>query len=114
MQEHNPERLGAALIINVPFIVKAFYKIISPFLYQATREKIKFNPQIIEEGFFAPDMVMKDWWGGDQDFEYVHEKYWAELTRISDERAKVWMINWRELGAEVGVNEWDYKTKGDK
>jgi len=112
LQEHYPERLGLALVINVPFLVNAFFKLITPFIDPVTREKLKFNPQIIKDGLFTPDMVMKEWWGGDQDFEYIHEQYWAALTGLCDDRVKTWKKNWRELGAKVGVSEWDYKNKG--
>ncbi len=111
LQEHYPERLGLALIINVPFLVNAFFKIIMPFVDPITRDKVKFNPKVVEEGYFTPDMAMKGWWNGEQDFEYVHEKYWPRLVEMCEERAKEWMKSWRELGGKVGVSEWEYKTK---
>jgi hypothetical protein len=74
LQDHYPERLGFAIFINVPFIVTTTLKIIMPFVDPITREKIKFNHDIFEEGIFHPDMVMEKWWGGSQDFDYVHEK----------------------------------------
>ncbi|KIJ95784.1 hypothetical protein K443DRAFT_682763 [Laccaria amethystina LaAM-08-1] len=109
LQEHYPERLGLALIINVPFFVKAFFKLIMPFVDPVTREKVKFNPEIIKDGLFAKDMVMSEWWGGDRDFEYVHEKYWKELVGMCEERTRRWRTRWEELGAKVGISEWGYK-----
>jgi hypothetical protein len=109
LQEHYPERLGLALIINVPFFVKAFFKLIMPFVDPVTREKVKFNPEIIKDGLFAKDMVMSEWWGGDRDFEYVHEKYWKELVGMCEERTRRWRTRWEELGATVGLSEWEYK-----
>jgi len=81
-----------------------------PFVDPVTRDKVKFNPNVIEEGYFTPDMVMKEWWGGEQDFEYVHEKYWPHLVEMCEERAKEQMKSWRELGGKVGISEWQYKT----
>lgn len=52
---------------------------------------------------------MKEW-GGNKDFEYVHEKYWPELVEICEKRVETWMENWRKLGAKAGISEWDYKT----
>lgn len=109
LQEHYPERLGLALVINVPFLVNAFFKIIMPFVDPITREKVKFNPDIIKDGLFVKDMVMSEWWGGDRDFEYVHEKYWNELVGMCEERTGRWRTRWEELGAKVGISEWEYK-----
>jgi hypothetical protein len=109
LQNHYPERLGLAIFINVPFIVTTTLKIIMPFVDPITREKIKFNPDIFEEGIFHPDMVMKEWWGGSQDFDYVHEKYWPNLVELCESRAKDWMKNWKDLGGKVGSKEWEYK-----
>ncbi len=86
---------------------------ILPFVDPHTRQKIKFNPDIYKDGYFTPDMAMKGWWGGEQDFEYVHEKYWPRLVEMSEERVKIWTQNWRELGAKVGISEWEYKMRSD-
>jgi hypothetical protein len=80
-----------------------------PFVDPITREKVKFNPDIFEEGIFHPDMVMEKWWGGSQDFDYAHEKYWPNLVELCESRAKDWMKNWRDLGGNVGSKEWEYK-----
>lgn len=80
-----------------------------PFVDPVTREKAKVNPDIFEEGLFHRDMVMEKWWGGSQDFDYVHEKYWPNLVELCESRVKEWMKNWKDLGGKVGIKEWDYK-----
>lgn len=85
---------------------------ILPFVDPHTRQKIKFNPDIYKDGYFTPDMAMKEWWGGGRDFEYDHEKYWPSLVEMCEERVKIWTQNWRGLGARVGISEWEYKTNG--
>ncbi|RDB26323.1 CRAL-TRIO domain-containing protein C23B6.04c [Hypsizygus marmoreus] len=110
LQEHYPERLGAALILNVPFLLNAFYKLINPFIDPVSREKMKFNPEVVEDGIFTGDMVMAEWWGGARDFEYVHEKYWPTLVGMCEVRRQAWMEQWRALGGKVGVKEWEYKN----
>ena len=90
LQDHYPERLGLSLIINVPFLVNAFFKIITPLLDSVTRQKMKFNPEVLKDGLFTPDMVMKDWWGGEPEFEYVHEKYWPHLVSLCEDRVTTW------------------------
>lgn len=109
LQDHYPERLGRALILNVPFILNAFYKLITPFIDPVVRTKMRFNPRVIEENLFNGDMVMKEWWGGDRDFEYVHDKYWPALLEMCEKRRKAWMEQWREMGGKVGLKEWEYK-----
>ncbi|KAH0585157.1 hypothetical protein H2248_008414 [Termitomyces sp. 'cryptogamus'] len=110
LQDHYPERLGAALILNVPFLLNAFYKLINPFIDPVSRDKMKFNPRVIEDKLFTGDMVMSEWWGGDCDFEYVHDKYWPTLVSICESRRKVWLEKWRTLGGTVGLKEWEYKS----
>ncbi|KAJ7170796.1 CRAL-TRIO domain-containing protein [Mycena crocata] len=110
LQDHYPERLGLALILNVPFLINAFFKLITPFIDPITRNKMKFNPQVIQDGIFTPEMVMSQWWGGDCNFEYDHDKYWPALVSMCDERTKAWTAAWHKMGGKVGLKEYDYKT----
>ena len=110
IQTHYPERLGLALIINVPFLINAFFNVIMPFVDPVTRNKVKFNPKIYEDGIMTKDQVMKEWWDGDQEFEWDHDKYWPALIKICDERRHSQMERWRQLGAKVGLSEWDFKS----
>jgi hypothetical protein len=109
IQSHYPERLGLAIAINVPWLIHIFFKMIGPFIDPVTRTKLKFNPELIKDGTFTPDMIMKQWWGGDREFEYDHEKYWPALVQMCNQRVKEQMERWRELGGTVGLKEWDVK-----
>jgi len=108
LQSHYPERLGLALIINVPFLVTMFLNLIMPFVDPVTREKIKINPKVVEQGIIDADQVIKEW-GGSVDFEYKHEEYWPQLIQTTKSRRGKWLDRWRSLGAKVGMSEWDYK-----
>ncbi|KIY72423.1 CRAL/TRIO domain-containing protein [Cylindrobasidium torrendii FP15055 ss-10] len=110
LQEHYPERLGSALIINIPFLVNAFFKLILPFVDPITRQKVHFNPDTVKDGLFTSDNIMKEHWGGAVDFKYEHEKYWPALVEMTTKQRAAWMAKWEELGAKVGVKEWDYKA----
>ncbi|KAJ7126916.1 CRAL/TRIO domain-containing protein [Mycena epipterygia] len=110
LQDHYPERLGLALILNVPFLLNAFFKLISPFIDPITRTKMKFNPQVIQDGIFSPEMVMSQWWGGGCNFEYEHDKYWPALISLCNERTKLWTATWHKMGGKIGLKESDYKT----
>jgi len=113
LQAHYPERLAAALILNVPFMIHLFFKMIGPFIDPVTRDKMKFNPKPIEDGLFAADELFKDGgWGGSRDFVWDHEKYWGPLVRMCAEIRAAQMARWRKLGAHVGCDEWDYKSDG--
>ncbi|KAJ7227257.1 CRAL-TRIO domain-containing protein [Mycena pura] len=110
LQDHYPERLGVALILNVPFLINAFYKLMNPFIDPVTRIKLKFNPRVIQDGIFAPDQLMTQGWGGSCNFEYAHDKYWPALVSLCNERAELWKANWEKMGGKVGLKEADYKS----
>ncbi|RPD59669.1 CRAL/TRIO domain-containing protein [Lentinus tigrinus ALCF2SS1-6] len=108
LQTHYPERLGRAFVVNVPFLINAFFKVITPFIDPLTRPKLRFNPDCLGEGLFTPEQLICEW-NGSANFEYEHEKYWGPLVRMcAEHRERLWE-KWREHGAKVGVREWDVK-----
>ena len=112
LQTHYPERLASALILNVPFIISAFFKLIGPFIDPITRKKMKFNPKPVEDGLFTADELLKDGgWGGSRNFVWDHEKYWKPFVQMCAEIKAKQMARWRKLGARVGCDEWDYKSE---
>ncbi len=111
-QMHYPERLADSLILNVPFLIHAFFRMIGPFMDPVTRNKIRFNPKPVEEGIFVADeLVIESGWGGSREFVWDHEKYWPAFVRMCDEIVEGQMARWRKLGARVGCDEKDYKTE---
>jgi hypothetical protein len=110
LQDHYPERLGLALILNVPFLLRAFWNLITPFVDPVTRPKMKFNPSVVEDNLIAPEMLMKEWWGGDRDFAYEHDQFWPAIVSMCEKQRKQWFDAWKKLGGTVGLKEWDYKT----
>lgn len=81
-----------------------------PFVDPVTREKIKFNPDVIKDGFVLPEQLMTvSGWGGSQEFEYVHEKYWPALVELCETERKARMDRWKALGGKVGLSEWEIK-----
>ena len=110
LQTHYPERLGRAYIINIPFLLNAFFKLIMPLVDPITRDKVRFNPQVVEEGLVDTDQLMGvNGWGGSVQFEYSHEKYWPTLIELCNTRREEQMARWRALGARVGLDEWSIK-----
>ncbi|VDC07517.1 unnamed protein product [Peniophora sp. CBMAI 1063] len=110
LQTHYPERLGRAMILNVPWLLNAFFKLITPLIDPRTREKMKFNPKPVEEGLFTADQLFADGgWKGGVDFQWDHDKYWSALLQMCAELREVQLKRWRELGGRVGLSEWDIK-----
>ncbi|KAF7796475.1 hypothetical protein EIP86_007652 [Pleurotus ostreatoroseus] len=103
------ERLGRALIINVPWMLNAFYKLITPLIDPVTRDKMRFNPKAIQDGLFTSDNVWVEF-GGDVTFEYDHSKYWADFIETTTKRRQEMMERWRALGGRIGLREWDIKN----
>ncbi|KAK8110512.1 CRAL/TRIO domain-containing protein [Apiospora kogelbergensis] len=95
LQTHYPERLGRALIINVPFMVWGFFKLITPFIDPITREKIQLWKEF----------------GGEADFEYDHATYWPALTKMCEERRAERKEKWELGGKHIGELE-DYLAGG--
>jgi hypothetical protein len=102
IQTHYPERLGRALILNVPWALNMFFKLISPLIDPVTRTKMRFNPQAVKDRLFTPDQLVKNW-GGDVEVVYEHEKYWPALVVSTEGRQKEWMERWRSLGGTAGL-----------
>jgi hypothetical protein len=110
VQAHYPERLGSAMISNVPWLLNAFFKLIHPFIEPVTRAKMKFDPKVIEEGFFTPDQIASDWYKGSLKFTYDHDQYWPALLELCEKRRQAWKEKWRAQGGVVGLKEWDFKS----
>ncbi|KAH8148337.1 uncharacterized protein LAJ45_07438 [Morchella importuna] len=102
LQMHYPERLGRALIINIPWFVSLFFKAINPFIDPLTREKLIFNEDLRK---YVPADQLDIKFGGDSNFEYQNPKYWPEILRIAGERRAAYTARWKELGSKVGTSE---------
>jgi len=110
LQSHYPERLGYAFIINVPFLVNAFFKLIMPFVDPITRQKVKFNPDVVKEGLIPKDQLMSQWWGGEQEFEWDAEQYWPTLLKMTSELRQKQKQKWKQMGSRIGTSELDLKS----
>ncbi|VDB86260.1 unnamed protein product [Peniophora sp. CBMAI 1063] len=77
LQQHYCERLGRAIVTNLPTLLKFFYTGIQPFLDPVTRDKMRFNPDLFE---LVPKSQLDADLGGDYNFEYDFESYWAQMV----------------------------------
>ena len=128
LQTHYPERLGLALIAHLPWLLHAFYKLITPFIDPLTRLKMVFNPVTNGNGLFRTavdaetsgadnasrvfelDQLVKDSWNGSQLFTYSHDVYWEALVKLCEERRTSMVAAWHRIGGKVGTKEWDVKV----
>lgn len=128
LQTHYPERLGLALIAHLPWLLHAFYKLITPFIDPLTRLKMVFNPVITKNGLFRtavdaeawsansesrvfePDQLVQEGWNGSQPFVYSHTIYWEALVKLCEERRSRMVAAWHCIGGKVGTKEWEVKV----
>ncbi|KIW90957.1 uncharacterized protein Z519_08740 [Cladophialophora bantiana CBS 173.52] len=111
LQNHYPERLGRALVTNVPFYIWGFFKLITPFIDPLTREKIKFNEDM---GLHVPREQLLKESGGLVEFEYDHEVYWPALNDLCESKRSEFRSRWEEGGRRIGEYEAYLKGAGEK
>ncbi len=102
LQTHYVETLGRALVINIPFMVWGFFKLITPFIDPLTREKMKFNEDL---RLHIPPSQLDASFGGDLEFEYNHEKYWPALVKLCDQRRQARIDRWKQASGGIGSSE---------
>lgn len=111
LQNHYPERLGKALLTNIPWYASAFLKIIHPFIDPLTREKLVYNEPFPN---YVPKEQLDMDFGGNVEFEYVHEKYWPKLTEMARKKREIYKRNFEALGSTVGLSEADLRNENTK
>ncbi|KAH8705376.1 CRAL/TRIO domain protein [Talaromyces proteolyticus] len=102
LQNHYPERLGRALIINIPWIIWGFFKIITPFIDPVTAQKLRFNEDLRKH--VPPSQLLKTA-GGDVQFEYDHSVYWPALNKLAQQHREAYRERWVKAGKKIGESE---------
>jgi hypothetical protein len=102
LQNHYPERLGRALITDLPWYISAFFKMISPFIDPHTKTKLKFNEPMTN--FVPPEQLLTNF-GGKLEFEYEHATYWPALDALCSRRRKDYVARWEKAGKQIGESE---------
>ncbi|KAK4164955.1 CRAL-TRIO domain-containing protein [Cladorrhinum sp. PSN259] len=109
LQHHYPERLGKALIINMPWVVTGFFKLINPFIDPLTREKLKFNEDMSQ--YVPEEQLWSEFSTGKLEFEYDHSVYWPAFHKLCDDRRESRWQRWTAGGQQIGESE-DYLSGG--
>ncbi|CDK28496.1 unnamed protein product [Kuraishia capsulata CBS 1993] len=106
LQTHYPERLGRALLTNIPWLAWTFLKVIHPFIDPLTREKLVFDEPFT---MYCPHEQLDQEFDGEVNFQYRHDIYWPEMVRIAREKRKHYMDRFEKFGGEVGLSEFDLR-----
>ncbi|KAJ6261899.1 Patellin-3 [Drechslerella dactyloides] len=110
LQMHYPERLGRALIVNIPWWASLFLKAITPFIDPVTRPKLKYNEDM---SLHVPKSHLLKEFKGDVDFTYDHATYWPNFVELCTERRRRYEERWRANGSQIGESEF-YLKGGEK
>lgn len=111
LQTHYPERLGKALLTNIPWLGWTFLKIIHPFIDPLTREKLVFDQPF--PNYVPKEHLDKDF-GGLLDFDYDHAKYWPALVKMAEEKRQRYFKRFEKFGSKVGLSEVDLRGDHDE
>lgn len=106
LQTHYPERLGKALLTNIPLLAWTFLKIIHPFIDPLTREKLVFDQPFPE---YVPVVQLDKDFGGQVNFEYDHDKYWPDMVSVAQEKKRKYVKRFETFGSQVGLSEVDLR-----
>lgn len=111
LQTHYPERLGKALLTNIPWVAWTFLKLIHPFIDPLTREKLVFDEPFPQ---YVPSDQLDHDFGGDVNFDYDHSKYWDEMVAMAVEKREKYMARFEKFGAVVGLSEVDLRGDAEE
>ncbi|SCU86974.1 LAFA_0E03994g1_1 [Lachancea sp. 'fantastica'] len=106
LQTHYPERLGKALLTNIPWLAWTFLKMIHPFIDPMTREKLVFDQPFPQ---YVPEDQLDKLYGGLLDFTYKHDVYWPKLLEISAQKRSHYLSRFEKFGSQVGLSEYDLR-----
>ncbi|CCH46952.1 Phosphatidylinositol transfer protein PDR16 [Wickerhamomyces ciferrii] len=110
LQTHYPERLGKALLTNIPWLGWTFLKIIHPFIDPLTREKLVFDEPFPN---YVPMEQLDKTYGGLVDFKYNHENYWKEMNKIAQNKKTHYLKRFTKFGEKIGLSEFDLRGDHD-
>lgn len=77
VQNHYPERLGAAFLFNAPWYWHAFWGAISPFVDETTKSKIHMMKDLKKSNPLAEvadGMQYEKVYGGESDYQWNYER----------------------------------------
>ncbi|KAL6067727.1 Doublecortin domain-containing protein 2-like [Balamuthia mandrillaris] len=90
LANHYPERLGVLFLYDAPFVFRAFWKLVAPWIDRTTLKKVQFMPsgeserrKMMEQYFDLKDLRKE--FGGDDEFCFDADEYIAAITKLEEE-----------------------------
>lgn len=124
LQDFYPERLGTAVLLSIPWIVRKFLDFAFTFVDPITKAKVRWHVDVVKEGIVPADEALKDY-GGNVDvsaratsrsgladslqFTYNQDDYWNLLRDTALAKRAEYLAHWEHLGGGVGQSEWEFK-----
>ena len=82
LQDFYPERLGTAVLLSIPWIVRKFLDFAFTFVDPITKAKVRWHVDVVKEGLVPADEAIKDY-GGDVDVSlFVGDENWADSLTV--------------------------------
>lgn len=106
LQNHYPERLAKCILINMPWFIWAFLKMMYPFLDPATKEKAIFDEPFEKH---IELNQLEALYNGNLDFKYKHETYWPDFVEQCDKIRQSQFARFVKFGGHIGLSEFDLK-----
>jgi len=63
LQDFYPERLGCAVLLSIPWIVRKFLDIAFTFVDPITKAKVRWHVDVVKEGLVGPDQALREYGG---------------------------------------------------
>jgi hypothetical protein len=82
LQNHYPERLGVALIVNAPWAWQVFWKLISPFMDEVTKKKVLLLKSYAQLKEYIDDENLEEDYGGTNTFKYDYRQYKKTMHKL--------------------------------
>lgn len=82
VQDHYPERLGNAFMLNPPFVFSAFWKVLSPFIDPVTKQKVQFfkkKEEYKKLKLYIPEQCLEKEYGGTSEYVFNYEEWKARV-----------------------------------
>eukprot|EP01112_Ceratiomyxa_fruticulosa_P008510 TRINITY_DN2205_c0_g1_i1.p1 TRINITY_DN2205_c0_g1~~TRINITY_DN2205_c0_g1_i1.p1 ORF type:complete len:327 (-),score=67.84 TRINITY_DN2205_c0_g1_i1:28-1008(-) len=77
VQNHYPERLGVAYMVNAPWAFSIFWAMLTPFMSEVTKSKLTFvksKDPLLFEHIHEDELEVE--YGGKNDFQYDYDTHW--------------------------------------
>ncbi|EGG10832.1 uncharacterized protein MELLADRAFT_76808 [Melampsora larici-populina 98AG31] len=111
LSAHYCERLGQALVLNMPKLFVWVLRLLKPLIDPITYSKAIFEqPDPLKS---APGEQLDDTLGGTNGFTFDIESYWPTLMNECQSRRSQRLAQWTSTGKKVGSSEWDVNNSNE-